>query len=65
MMHDTLGPVVGKAHVLGEGMATVFATASKDFFTVMIDRSGRKYHMHRRVIRWRSSTEQHEQKEAA
>lgn len=63
-MHATLGEVVGKAFVLGEGMATVFATESKDFFTVQIDRTGRKYHMHRKTIKWRPSAHT-EEKEAA
>lgn len=53
MTATTLGRVVGKAHVLGEGRATVFASDKTDFFTVQIDRTGRRYWMNRTVIKWR------------
>lgn len=56
MTAATLGPAVGKAHVLGEGMATVFASDRPDRFTVQIDHSGRRYWMHRDTIRWRRAT---------
>ena len=54
MISVTLGPAVGKAHILGEGLATIFASEKKDFFTVQADRSGRRYWMHRDTIKWRT-----------
>jgi hypothetical protein len=54
MISVTLGRAVGKAHILGEGLATIFQSDKPDFFTVQADKSGRRYWMHRDTIKWRT-----------
>ena len=56
-MEVSLGLAVGKAFVVGEGAATVFASSKTNFFTVQIDRSGRGYWMHRDSIKWRTTNQ--------
>jgi hypothetical protein len=54
MSSVSLGRAVGKAYMLGEGLATVFASDKPNFFTVQADKSGRRYWMNRTAIKWRT-----------
>ena len=49
----TLGRALGKAYEPGRGMGTVFASDSKDSFTIQIDRTGERLWRHRSKIIWR------------
>jgi hypothetical protein len=46
------GNALGHAYVEGRGRGTVFATDSKHFFTIQIDRTGERMHVHRSRVRW-------------
>lgn len=60
----SLGAQIGRAHVEGKGMASVYASDSETHVTVKLDRGGREYWMPRTRVQWRP-WKKHETKEQA
>jgi len=48
-----LGPQIGRAHMEGKGMASVYASESATHVTVKLDRDGCEYWMPRARVQWR------------